>query len=101
MGTEEERMSALQLVKEMVDLQRDPRGWITQTISFATCIHLSFKQLLQVFHDDILAVQRLGDETTEKEGKAYWTGTTRRPNPMKFSTDEAMCMEYLYTTANL
>jgi ubiquitin-activating enzyme E1 len=142
MAKEEERMSAMQLVKGMIDLQvehallltaialltvplfppllstppfhpsfppllpplrpkRDARGRVSLVISFATCIQLAFSQLVEVFRNKILDVRHGGDQEEQKEGTPYWTGTKRRPNPVEFSTDDALCMEYLYATANM
>ena len=46
-------------------------------------------------------VMHSGDETEKKEGKPYWTGTKRKPNPVEYSPDDALCMEFLYAAANM
>ncbi len=82
-------------VKSLVDLQAHG------PIDFSTCIRLSFDQLMRTFRLKILDTINNGDVTEKKEGKPYWTGTKRRPNPVVFSPDNNLCMEFLYATANL
>ena len=56
---------------------------------------------MRTFRLKILDTIHNGDATEKKEGKPYWTGTKRRPNPAEFSADNALCMEFMYATANL
>ncbi len=94
MSTENERLSAMKSVMKIVELQK------TGEIDFDGCIRLAFERLMADFRDDILNVIDDGD-AAEKTGKPFWTGTKRRPNPVDFSPNDVLSMEYLYAASNL
>lgn len=95
MGTDEERMNAMKVVKLVAEVQADG------AVDFPGCIQLAFEQMVDVFHNTIIRVIVAGDETEKRDGKPYWTGTKRKPNPLEYSPDNPMCLEYLYAAANL
>lgn len=96
MAKDAERMDAMNLVKNIVDLQKGGKK-----IDFDTCIKVAFDQMIDFFRNKILGVTHAGDVTEKKEGKPYWTGTKRRPNPVDFTPDDDKCIEYLYATSNM
>jgi ubiquitin-activating enzyme E1 len=95
MGTDEERMNAMKVVKLVAEVQKGG------AVDFPACIQLAFEQMVNVFRNTIIGVIAAGDETEKSEGKPYWTGTKRKPNPLEYSPDNPMCLEYLYAAANL
>ena len=95
MSTDNERLTAMRSVMKMVELQK-AKG----TIEFGTCIQLAFERLMLDFRHDILSVIATGDDM-EASGKPFWTGTKRKPNPVDFTADDHLSMEYLYAAANL
>lgn len=96
MSSDSERMDAMRYVKSMVDIQKGGKG-----VDFATCIQVAFEQMEAVFRTRILEVIQAGDVAEKESGKPYWTGTKRKPRAVEFSAEDALPMEYLYTTANM
>ena len=94
MSTENERLTAMQSVMKIVKLQE------TGAIDYDGCVNLAFERLIADFRHDILDVIDDGD-ASESSGKPFWTGTKRRPNPVEFSPDDLLSMEYLYASSNL
>ena len=103
MPKDSDRMEAMAFVKGLVDLQAAGGTGI----DFGTCIALAFEQLVGTFRSKILEVIANGDATEAKDGKPYWTGTKRRPNPVEWSGggtgggDDALATEYLFAAANM
>jgi ubiquitin-activating enzyme E1 len=94
MSTENERLSAMRSVMKIIELQK------SGAIDYDGCIRLAFERLIADFRNDILDVIDDGD-AQEESGKPFWTGTKRRPNPVDFSPDDKLSMEYLYAASNL
>ena len=95
MSKDSERVEAMQFVKTFVDLQK------SGPIGFEGCLGLAFSQLNRHFREKILDVVHAGDTVEKNSGKPYWTGTKRRPNPVEFSVENSLAMEFLYVTANM
>jgi ubiquitin-activating enzyme E1 len=108
MSTDNERLSAMQSVMKIVQLQTSTEGGV----DFPKCVKAAFERLMADFRDDILNVIADGDGM-EASGKAFWTGTKRRPNPVDWAPDlpeaelsaassaKRLPLEYLYCAANL
>lgn len=95
MSSDHERMAALKGVSSLIEAQKGG------AVDFKACVEMAFQVLMATFRNFILDVCAMGDDAEAKGGEPFWTGIKRRPQPVDFSSDDAMQMEFLFATANL
>jgi len=95
MSSDTERVKALKAVETLIDAQT-----LGTPVDFNQCITMAFGMLMSVFRNKIMDVCAAGDAKHAETGD-YWAGTKRRPNPVDFTPEDKMSMEFLFATANM
>jgi ubiquitin-protein ligase len=94
MKTDLERFKAMKAVASLVEAQ-------TGGVDFEKCVRMAFNLLMMYHRNKILDVMIAGDKLEAEKGEPYWTGVKRRPQPVNFTPDDDLSMEFLYATSNL
>merc|ERR1740138_1204628 len=84
------------MIKGFIELQRNKK------IDFEVCIRAAFRHYCQDFIFSIGNLIYHCDELERSTGKAFWTGTKRKPTEAKWEPGNppAEALEYLYACAN-